>query len=168
MLRPFIEAILGEYGRQLLFAYEANAYWINWIVLAYGAIMFASWMNLVRIYRFLIVEMAKDAHLSEDLNRKKSNKKIRDIIGVPWEKAIEQSPFPLIARIGDLVPRKKTVENLQKYLDEKDLADKALRALQGEKIQKMAPSTRRMMMRELDERKARENSKDQPSKKQDD
>ncbi|MFN2282019.1 MAG: hypothetical protein ACK2TZ_09165 [Anaerolineales bacterium] len=153
MLRPLIEAILGEFGRQILYTYEANAYWINWIVLAYGAVMFASWMNLVRIYRFLIVEMARDAHLSDELNRKKSNKKIRKIIGVPWEKAVEQSPYPFVARIGAIIPKRKTVENLQLLLDEKDLADKVLLALQGARIQKMMPSTRKIMQRELDERK---------------
>ena len=153
MLRPLIEALLGEFGRLILYTYEANAYWINWLVLFYGLIMFASWQNLVRIYRFLIVEMAKAAHTSEDLNRKKSNKKIRKVIGVPWEEAVEQSPLPLIARIGDLVPKRKTVENLKKFLDEKDLADKTLKALQGEKIQRMMPSYRKMMLREMEERK---------------
>ena len=156
MVRSFIEVLLGEVGRQLLFAYEANAYWINWLVLFYGLIMFVSWMNLVRIYRFLIVEMAKSAHTSEDLNRKKSNQKIRKIVGIPWEQAVAQSPLPFIARIGDLVPRRKTVENLQRFLDEKDLADKTLKALQGEKIQKMSPSTRRMMQREMDDLKAKD------------
>ncbi|MCK4489385.1 MAG: hypothetical protein KAU23_03945, partial [Anaerolineales bacterium] len=125
MVRSFIEAMLGEVGRQILYYYEANAYWINVIVLIYGVFMFAAWQNLVRIYRFLIVEMAKEAHTSEELNRKKSNKKIRKIIGVPWEKAVEQSPIPFIARIGDLAPKRNTVENLQGYFDEKDLADKA-------------------------------------------
>ena len=137
MVRSFIEAMLGEVGRQILYYYEANAYWINAIVLIYGVFMFAAWMNMVRIYRFLIVEMAKEAHTSEELNRKKSNKKIREIIGIPWEKAVEQSPFPFLARIGDLVPKRNTVENLKAYFDEKDLADKTLKALQGEKIQKM-------------------------------
>ena len=153
MLRPLIEALLGEAGRTILFAYEANAYWINWIILAYGAFMFASWMNLVRIYRFMIVEMARAAHTSDELNRKKSNKKIRTIIGVPWEKAVEQSPFPFVARIGALIPKRKTVKNLQLLLDEKDLADKALQALQGARIQKMMPSTRKIMERELKRRK---------------
>ncbi|TFG49590.1 MAG: hypothetical protein E4H33_01980 [Anaerolineales bacterium] len=165
MVRSFIEVMLGEVGRQLLFTYEANAYWINWIVVIYGFIMFASWMNLVRIYRYLIVEMAKGVHTSDEINRKKSNKKIRKIIGVPWEIAVESSPFPLIARIGDLVPKRKTIENLQKYLDEKDLADKTLKALQGEKIQRMAPSTRRMMQRELDERKKELAAKDKAKEK---
>lgn len=153
MLRPLIEALLGEAGRSLLFFYEANAYWINWLVLAYGAFMFASWMNLVRIYRYMIVEMAKDAHTSDELNRKKSNKKIRKIIGVPWEKAVERSPFPFVARIGALIPKRKTVENLQLLLDEKDLADKVLKALQGARIQKMMPSTRKIMEREIERRK---------------
>jgi hypothetical protein len=145
--------MLGEVGRQILYYYEANAYWINVIVLIYGVFMFAAWMNMVRIYRFLIVEMAKEAHTSEELNRKKSNKKIREIIGIPWEKAVEQSPFPFLARIGDLVPKRNTVENLKAYFDEKDLADKTLKALQGEKIQKMIPSSRRMLQKELEERK---------------
>lgn len=153
MVRSFIESMLGEVGRQILYYYEANAYWINVIVLIYGVFMFAAWMNMVRIYRFLIVEMAKEAHTSEELNRKKSNKKIREIIGIPWEKAVEQSPFPFLARIGDLVPKRNTVENLKAYFDEKDLADKTLKALQGEKIQKMIPSSRRMLQKELEERK---------------
>ena len=153
MVRSFIEAMLGEVGRQILYYYEANASWINAIVLIYGVFMFAAWMNMVRIYRFLIVEMAKEAHTSEELNRKKSNKKIRDIIGIPWEKAVEQAPFPFLARIGDLVPKRNTVENLQGYFDEKDLADKTLKALQGENIQKMMPSSRRMLQKELEERK---------------
>jgi len=153
MVRSFIEAMLGEVGRQILYYYEANAYWINVMVLIYGVFMFAAWMNMVRIYRFLIVEMAKEAHTSEELNRKKSNKKIREIIGIPWEKAVEQSPFPFLARIGDLAPKRNTVENLKVYFDEKDLADKTLKALQGEKIQKMTPSSRRMLQKELEERK---------------
>jgi hypothetical protein len=153
MVRSFVEYILGDFGRQILYYYEANAFWINIIILIYGLFMFAAWQNLVRIYRFLIVEMAKGAHTSDELNRKKSNKKIRKIIGVPWEKAIEQSPLPFIARIGDLVPRRNTIENLKLYFDEKDLADKTLRALQGEKIQKMMPSTRKMLQKEMEERK---------------
>ncbi len=153
MVRSFVEYILGDFGRQILYYYEANAFWINIIILIYGLFMFAAWQNLVRIYRFLIVEMAKEAHTSDELNRKKSNKKIRKIIGVPWEKAVEQSPLPFIARIGDVVPRRNTVENLKIYFDEKDLADKTLRALQGEKIQKMMPSTRKMLQKELEERK---------------
>lgn len=153
MVGPFIEALMGEVGRAILYYYQDNALVINTIILVYGVFMFYSWNNLLRIYRFLIVEMARDAHTSEELNRKKSNKKIRKIIGIPWEKAIETSPFPFIARIGAIVPKKKTVENLQLLFDEKDLADQALKALQGAKIQRMMPSSRKMLQREMEQRK---------------
>lgn len=151
MVGPFIEAMMGDVGRAILYFYQDNALIINVVVLIYGLFMFAAWNNLIRIYRFLIVEMARAAHTSEELNRKKSNKKIRKIIGVPWEKAIETSPFPFIARIGAIVPKRKTVENLQLLFDEKDLADKALKAIQGAKIQKMMPSTRLMIKREMEQ-----------------
>lgn len=155
MIGPFIEGLLGSAGRAVLYFYRDNSLAINLIVLLYGLIIYASWMNLVRIYRYLIVEMAKEAHLSEELNRKKSNKKIRDIIGVPWERAVKASPFPFIARMGGLIPRQKTVENIKFYLDEKDLAEQVLRALQGEKIQHMSPSYKKLAQKELDERKAK-------------
>lgn len=153
MVGPFIEAIMGDIGRAILYFYRDNSLIINVIVLIYGVFMFSSWTNLLRIYRFMIVEMAKEAHTSDELNRKKSNKKIREIIGVPWEKAVETSPFPYVARMGALIPKRKTVENLQELLDEKDLADNVLKALQGARIQKMMPSTRKMIQRELDQRK---------------
>ena len=124
MVGPFLEALMGDAGRAILYFYQANELMINSTILVYGLFMFLCWNNLLRIYRFLIVEMAKSAHLSDDLNRKKSNKKIRKIIGIPWEKAIEVSPFPYIARIGALSPKRKTIENLQLLFNEKDLADK--------------------------------------------
>ncbi len=160
MVGPFIEALMGEVGRQILYFYRDNALVINVSILIYGVIMFAAWQNLVRIYRFLIVEMAKAAHTSEELNRKKSNKKIRKIIGIPWEKAVEQSPIPLIAMVGDLIPKRNTTENLQGFFDEKDLADKTLKALQGAKIQKMMPSSRKILKRRMELRKAAAEVKD--------
>jgi hypothetical protein len=150
MVRAFIEMLLGEWGRQLLYFYEANACIINSFVLTYGVLMFISWTNLVRTYRFLVAEMAKQVHTSEDLNRKSSNKRVRDSVTIPWEKAIEISPFPFISGMSGLLPKRMTVENLQEMLDEKDLADKAIRALKGEHIKRMAPSIRLMQKRELE------------------
>jgi hypothetical protein len=160
MVGPFIEAMMGDIGRAILYFYRDNSLIINLIVLTYGLFMFIAWNNLLRIYRFLIVEMARAAHTSEELNRKKSNKKIRKIIGVPWEKAIETSPFPYIARIGAIIPKRKTIENLQLLFDEKDLADKALKAIQGAKIQKMMPSTRKMMQREMEQQEQKKAEKE--------
>jgi hypothetical protein len=152
MVRAFIESLLGEWGRQLLYFYEANACIINSVVLTYGVLMFISWTNLVRTYRFLIAEMAKQVHTSEDLNRKSTNKRVRDSVTIPWEEAIDISPFPFISGMSGLLPKRMTVENLQSMLDEKDLADKAIRALKGEHIKRMAPSTRLMRKRELEEK----------------
>jgi hypothetical protein len=153
MVRAFIEMLLGEWGRQLLYFYEANACMINSVVLVYGVLMFLSWTNLVRTYRYLIVEMAKQVHTSMDLNRKSTNKKVRDSVMIPWEKAVEISPFPFIGRMSGILPKRMTVENLQAMLDEKDLAEKAINALKGEHIKKMAPSIRLMRMREMEMRK---------------
>ena len=164
MVGPFLEALMGDTGRAILYFYQANELIINSTILVYGLFMFLCWNNLLRIYRFLIVEMAKSAHLSDDLNRKKSNKKIRKIIGIPWDKAIEVSPFPYIARIGALSPKRKTIENLQLLFNEKDLADKALKALQGAKIQRMMPSNREMLQREMDQRKEKQAAKDKKKK----
>ncbi len=164
MVGPFLEALMGDAGRAILYFYQANELIINSTILVYGVFMFLCWNNLLRIYRFLIVEMAKSAHLSDDLNRKKSNKKIRKIIGIPWDKAIEVSPFPYIARIGALSPKRKTIENLQLLFNEKDLADKALKALQGAKIQRMMPSNREMLQREMDQRKEKRAAKEKEQK----
>ncbi len=155
MIGPFIEGMLGEVGRAILNFYRENSLSINLVVLVYGLLIYASWTNLVRIYRYLITEMAKEAHLSDELNRKKSNKKIREIIGVPWEAAIEASPFPFIARLGGLIPKRKTIDNVKFYLDEKDLANNVLKALQGERIQNMSPSYKVLAQKELDEKKSR-------------
>ncbi|RLD03711.1 MAG: hypothetical protein DRI65_12305 [Chloroflexota bacterium] len=164
MVGPFLEAFMGDLYRSILYFYQDNSLILSSIILAYGLFMFAAWNNLLRIYRFLIVEMAKDAHTSEELNRKKSNKKIRKIIGVPWEKAVEASPFPFIARIGALVPKRKTVENLQLLFDEKELADNVLKALQGARIKRMIPSTRKMLQRETDQREEKQAAKDNKQK----
>lgn len=164
MVGPFLEAFMGDLYRSILYFYQDNSLILSSIILAYGLFMFAAWNNLLRIYRFLIVEMAKDAHTSEELNRKKSNKKIRKIIGVPWEKAVEASPFPFIARIGALVPKRKTVENLQLLFDEKELADNVLKALQGARIKRMIPSTRKMLQGETDQRKEKQAAKDNKQK----
>lgn len=152
MVRAFIEMLLGEWGRQLLYFYEANACIINSFVLTYGLLMFLSWTTLVRTYRFLIVEMAKQVHTSMDLNHKSTIKRVRDSVTIPWEKAIEISSFPFISGMSGLLPKRMTVENLQTFLDEKELAEQAVKALKGEHIKRMAPNIRKMRFRELEEK----------------
>lgn len=164
MVRAFIEMLLGEWGRQLLYFYEANACIINSIVFTYGVLMFISWNNLVRTYRFLIVEVAKQVHTSEDLNRKSTNKKVRDSVVVPWEEAVKLSPFPFISRMSGLLPKRMTVENLQGFFDEKDLAEQAINALKGVPIKSMAPNIRKMRQREIDLKKEQLRQEDEAEK----
>ena len=53
MVGPFLEAIMGDAGRAILYFYQANELIINSIILVYGLFMFLCWNNLLRIYRFL-------------------------------------------------------------------------------------------------------------------
>ena len=152
MVRGLIEMLLGDVGREMLYFYEANALVINILVLGYGFFMFYSWTNLVRIYRYLVTETAKQIHLHKDLNRKSTNKRIRDTVGVPWEKAIETSPFPFVTRLGGLIPRRKSIESLQYFLDEKEIVTQALAVLKGQaNPARIMPSNRRMMRQEVEE-----------------
>ena len=148
MIRSLIEGMLGEGGRQLLYFYEANACIINSIILTYGMFMALAWNNLVRVYRYLIVEVAKNVHLDEELNRKSTNKKVRDTVGVPWEQAVEAAPFPFVARIGAFLPKRISVETLQSFFDDKEIVDQAFKLLKGENIKRMTPSSRRLAERE--------------------
>ena len=162
MVRAFIEMMLGEWGRQLLYFYEANSCIINSFVLAYGVLMFISWTNLVRTYRYLIVEIAKQVHTSVDLNRKSTNKKVRESVIIPWGEAVKISPFPFISRMSGLTPKRMTVENLQELLDEKDLADQAINALKGTPIKRMAPNIRKMRQREVELKKEKLQQEKEP------
>ena len=140
MVRAYVETILGKFGTQILYFYEENSFVINILVLTYGFIMYASWMNIVRMYRFLVIEIAKQIHLDENLDRKSTVKSAMDNVEFPWQAAVNSSNFPLIGRISGLFPKRKTVENIQYYFYEKDLIEKAIAVLKGGNIYKMTPN----------------------------
>ena len=148
MIRSFLEAMMGEYGRQILYFYEANSCVISSLIVTYGIFMFLTWNNMVRVYRYLIIEVAKLVHLDENLSRKSTNKRVRDTIDIPWGQAVEKAPFPLIARLGALYPKRITEETLKMYFDEKEIVNRALKLLKGEDIRRMTPTTRQLMERE--------------------
>ncbi len=101
------------------------------------------------------IELAKQIHLDEDLDRKSTVKHAQDTVSFPWDEAVEISPFPLIGRIAGMIPKRKTVENLQYYLDEKDLISNAIDVLKGANIYKLAPDFRKIMKKEVNEVKQR-------------
>jgi hypothetical protein len=148
MVRSFIEGMLGEFGRQLLYFYEAHALPINLVVLAYGFMMLMSWTTLLRIYRHAVVIVARRVHEHPNLTRKSTVKQIRDQIEIPWQEVIDAAPFPLVARAGALIPKQKSVESLRLLLDEKELVTHALEVLKGTHIRKIMPSYRMGLKKE--------------------
>jgi len=145
MVRAVVEGLLGEVGRQLLFFYEAHALTINLIVLTYGLIMLMAWLALTRIYRHLVVLVAKEIHLNTRVNKDSSIKQIRSTIKIPWKEAVNTARFPIISGQTGLFPVRKSVKSVQSMLDEDELITHALAVLNGENPRKIMPSYKRML-----------------------
>lgn len=154
MLRPMIEVMLGEFGRQLLYFYEANQLILNLIVLSYGFIMFFSWSTLIRIYRHMVLLIAKQIEEIPDLGKKSKVSKIRKNVTMPWQEAVDGAWFPLVANNGGLIPTRKSVPTIQRLFDEEELIRHALEVINGENIRKIMPSYRLMVKRELSKNNA--------------
>ena len=145
MVRVIVEGLLGEVGRQILFFYEAHALTINLLVLTYGLIMLMAWLALTRIYRHLVVLVAKEIHLDTRVNKDSSIKQIRSTIKIPWKEAVNAARFPIISGQTGLFPVRKSVENVQSMLDEDELITHAIAVLNGENPRKIMPSYKRML-----------------------
>lgn len=155
MIRALVEMMLGEWGTRLLTFIEANSLAFGLLVLVYGLVMMLSWQTLVRIHRTLVIAVATTVHQSPDLSRKSTHKQVRDAVPIPWQEVVDAAPFPLIGRTGALVPRRKTVENVQRLLDEDEIVDHALAVLTGTHIRKLMPSYKRIVRDEMEEKQAR-------------
>jgi hypothetical protein len=158
MVRSIVETLLGEVGRQILYFYEENALVINIIVLIYGFFMLYSWLNLVKIYRYLVIQVAKEIHLHPKLDDKSKIKSVLKTIDIPWVEVVNKSPFPFVGRIGGLVPKRKTVSSVKNLLIEEDVAKHALEILNGASIKKIMPSYRRMINKEMEAIKEKSSS----------
>jgi hypothetical protein len=159
MVRIAVETLLGEVGRQILFFYEEHAFIINLIILIYGFILFFAWSNLVKIHRYLVIEIAKQIHLRGDLDKDSSPKKVLKKVHIPWEKAIQMSRFPFVAKMSGLWPRRKSVAVLKQYLIEEDMAAHALAVNNGANIRKISPNTKHMYERSFKEAQQKERKK---------
>jgi hypothetical protein len=159
MVRSFVEVLLGDIGRQILYFYEAHALIIDIVVLAYGFILFFSWSNLVKIHRYLVIEIAKQIVLKNDLDKDSSPKKVIKKVHIPWADAVKKSRFPLVAKMSGLLPRKKSVALLKTYLIEEDLAANALSVVNGRDIRKVMPNTKHMTRQDIESIKKKNSSK---------
>ncbi len=109
--------------------------------------MLMSWTTPLRIYRHAVVIVARRVHEHPNLTRK-TVKRIRDQIEIPWQEVVNATPFPLVAHTGALIPKQKSVEPLQHLLDEKELVTHALEVLKGTHIRKIMPSYRSGLKKE--------------------
>jgi hypothetical protein len=150
VILAFIEATMGPLFRSLLHFYEAHAVLLNLIVLTYGLVMYVSWLNLVRIYRYLVVAMAKRIHLDSRLSAKSSVDKVAELIAVPWEEAVQASRFPLIGSQVMLLPMLKSAAAVEKALDRQELIGHALQVLNGTHPSKIQPTFRKMWSKQVD------------------
>ena len=144
-MREVVEGLLGEVGRQILFFYEAHALTINLLVLTYGLIMLMAWLALTRIYRHLVVLVAKEIHLDTRVNKDSSIKQIRSTIKIPWKEVVNAARFPIISGQTGLFPVRKSVESVQSMLDEDELITHAIAVLNGENPRKIMPSYKQML-----------------------
>jgi hypothetical protein len=147
--------MMGGMFRSVLYFYEAHALPLNAIVLVYGLVMLMAWLNLVRIYRYLVVAVAKQIHLNPNLSAKSSVEKVAELIPIPWEEAVKASRFPLIGSQAMLWPMLNSAAAVEKVIDREELLGHALAVLNGTHPLKIQPSFSKMWRK----RTAKKNAK---------
>jgi hypothetical protein len=109
-MQSLLEGLIGDWGTVALRFYLANSQWINLLVLAYGAWIGLSWVNLKRIRRQIIAALAEQI-------RGQTGSADPQAIDIPWEAALRPaSRFPFIAQQSDLLPRRLTLPAVQSML----------------------------------------------------
>ena len=161
MVRSFVEAILGEVGRQILYFYEAHALPINMLVLTYGTVMIMCWLTLTRIYRHLVILVAKEIHLNPKVSKDSSVKAITKAIEIPWQVAVDAARFPLISSQSALLPARKSVAAVQKLLTAEEIIAHAVAVLNGkENPRKVFPRFKSVAERERAKKEKDEDQSD--------
>jgi hypothetical protein len=147
MIREVIEAMMGGLFRSLLAFYEAYALPLNLLVSAYGVTMLLAWQNLVRIYRYLVVAVAKQIHLDPGLSAQSSVRQVGERVAIPWAEAVKRANFPLIGSQVMPWPLLKSVEAVQRSVDRDELLKHALAVLNGSHPLRIMPTYNRMWRR---------------------
>jgi hypothetical protein len=144
MIREMIEVVMGGMFRSLLAFYEAHALPLNLLVLVYGLIMLMSWLNLVRIYRYLVVAVAKQIHLNPDLSADSSVRKVDELVAIPWDEAVRLAPFPFVGSQVMPWPLPKSAAAVQRIVDRDELLVHALDVLNGTHPGSIMPTYNRL------------------------
>ena len=141
MIRGLVESMLGAVGRSVLVFYEAHVVILSLVIIAYGVLMFLAWMNLVRIYRYLVVFAAAEI----DPERKPTPggaKRTAKLPTLPWQAAVDSVRFPLVSRRAGLLPMRKRVPAVQSIIDEHELLQHALAVADGADPRRISPAYR--------------------------
>jgi hypothetical protein len=122
-----IERILGPWGMAVLRVYQDNSLLINAAIVLYGFALIVSWRNLDRMRSFLVQAMVQQMPRRAEGDAKPDLSAVLETAAIPWEKALEESRFPLIARQWALLPRRCSLQSIQRLLNPEDLARDVLK-----------------------------------------
>lgn len=129
MIYALIETYLGPIGAAALHFYQEYALPINSLVVLYGLVIVLSWTNLVSIRKRIVGSIAAQILQSPDLHAGSKVKRVVKEVDIPWQAAVDDVRFPLVARQAAFWPKRKSVEAVQALLPAEDLAKLALELL---------------------------------------
>ena len=122
--------LTGQLGITLLNFYQANALWINLLVLAYGGWVVLSWINLKNIRKALLLDLIGQLRSQADpASEKVALKKNGADLVIPWDRIIGQAGFPFVAKQNGLLPHRVSIETVRAMLPDKYLLEDAIRIL---------------------------------------
>jgi hypothetical protein len=131
--QSLIERFLGVWGRALLHFYEANAAVINGLALLYGVVLYVSWDNLRRIRERMVKAVVDQLQERTDIAPKTDPHALLEQVTLPWDEAIAQSRFPLVARHWAFFPRRLSRQTVESLLQADDVVAEALETITGAK-----------------------------------
>ncbi len=129
MIRSIILSMMGTWGLPVLNFYETNSLWINLLVLIYGAVIVLSWINLKNVRKSLVLSIVTQLRSRVDFSPEIPAGKALGSLTIPWDNAIRQVRFPLVAQQNGLLPHRLSVETVQAMLPTEELAGEALKVI---------------------------------------
>lgn len=129
MIYELLEKLTGAWGRPLLDFYLAHNLVINLGVLLYGLLLWFSWRNLQQIRHDLLAAMLRQMQAAPQAHLQLSPAALVKKVSIPWEQAVAQARFPLVAQQWALWPQRRSVTAVQSLLPPEELAATSLARL---------------------------------------
>jgi hypothetical protein len=112
----WVSSLTGVWGPALVSFYNANALWINTIVVLYGIVLLLSWQNTEHIADALVSQVLAQAAKIPGRESRPRRKVHLSQFRLSWEDALAHGKFPLVTSQAGFVPRKRTLENVQRAI----------------------------------------------------